>query len=289
MKYHITHLTHYHYAEPVSISHSIAHLKPRRTERQRLGYCDLVVEPLPSSRFERIDYFGNEAVYFSIQAPHQTLNVISRTEVEVSPSPPPDLAQDRPWELVRDEIWSGRHKNLEAFEYTLDSPGVRSSSDLREYAAESFKPGCGLVAGALDLMIRIFHDFTFDTSTTTISTPLSEVLAARRGVCQDFAHLGVGCLRSLGLPARYVSGYLRTIPPAGKPRLVGADASHAWLSLFVPFSGWLDLDPTNNQVVSDDHITLAWGRDYSEVSPIRGVILGGRGQSVSIAVDVEAL
>ena len=289
MKYRITHLTHYDYAEPVSIGHNIAHLTPRNTERQRLDNCELSIEPSASTRSERLDYFGNKTVFFSIQIPHQTLNVISRSEVRVDPAPLPDLGLDQPWESVRDDLWNRRREHLEVFEFTLDSPSVRRSSELASYAAESFPPGCGLVHGALDLMTRIFHDFTFDSSTTTVSTPLGDVLAMRRGVCQDFAHLGIGALRSVGLPARYVSGYLRTIAPPGKSRLVGADASHAWLSLYVPWMGWLDLDPTNNQVVSEDHITLAWGRDYSEVSPLRGVILGGRGQSVSIAVDVEAL
>jgi|SRR5271170_1233553 len=289
MKYRITHLTHYDYAEPVSIGHNIAHLTPRRTDRQELDLCEITIEPPPSTRSERLDYFGNQSVFFSIQVPHQTLNVISRVQVRVNPAPLPDLRLDQPWEIVRDDLWSRRRENLEVFEYALDSPSVRRSAQLALYAAESFPSGRGLVQGALDLMSRIFHDFTFDSSTTTISTPLSDVLAMRRGVCQDFAHLGIGALRSLGLPARYVSGYLRTIAPPGKERLVGADASHAWLGLYVPWMGWLDLDPTNNQVVSEEHVTLAWGRDYTEVSPLRGVILGGRGQSVSIAVDVEEL
>ncbi len=238
---------------------------------------------------EQADFFGNRATYFTIEEPHDELKVKAVSRVAVAPAAPPDPAATPPWEAALASLELDRSpQGLEARQFVFDSPYVRASADLAHYAAPSFPPGRPLLDAALDLMRRIHADFRYDPRATTLSTPLREVLALRRGVCQDFAHLQIGCLRSLGLAARYVSGYLRTTPPPGRPRLVGADASHAWLSVWCPGFGWIDLDPTNAQIPSEGHILLAWGRDYDDVSPIKGVNLGGGRHSMTVEVDVAA-
>jgi transglutaminase-like putative cysteine protease len=217
------------------------------------------------------------------------LTVIALSRVHVTAAPPAiDPETSAAWEDIRDALAS--YSDLvEVYQFVFDSELVKASAALREYAAQSFTPRRPIVAAALDLCGRIYHDFTYDPTATTVSTPLPVVLQLRRGVCQDFAHLAIGCLRSLGLAARYVSGYLLTRPPEGKTRLVGSDASHAWLSVYTGNSGWLDFDPTNNVVPSLEHITLAWGRDYSDVCPIQGVFIGGGQHGLSVSVDVAPL
>jgi transglutaminase-like putative cysteine protease len=232
-----------------------------------------------------VDFFGDAVTFFTVQEPHRMLTVTANSTVEVTAVPHPD---DTPaWDTVRDLLRSEPNAtDLEVYQYLFASPHIPCSRRLWRYAAPSFPPGRPLLDAVLDLTRRIHTDFTYDPRATSVSTPLHDVLRARRGVCQDFAHVQIGCLRALGLAARYVSGYLVTQAPPGQPRLVGADASHAWVSVYCPGYGWIDTDPTNNMLRSDRHITVAWGRDYSDVSPIKGVFLGGGQHTMQVAVDV---
>jgi transglutaminase-like putative cysteine protease len=250
-----------------------------------------VIKPAPARIERRLDYFGNQVAFFNVQEGHHKLTVTAMSRVQVTPFQPPAAAVTPTWEQVRDRLMAERMPaGLEDLQFLYDSPAVTSSAELAAYAVESFPPNRPWLEGVFDLTRRIHRDFVYDPRATTINTPLAEVLSQRRGVCQDFAHLAIGCLRSLGLPARYVSGYLQTVPPPGQPRMVGADASHAWLSVWCPETGWIDIDPTNDQVPSTRHVTLAWGRDYTDVCPIRGVFLGGGGEHhISVSVDVQPL
>jgi len=287
MNYEIIHLTNYEYESPVSVSQHVARLSPRTTVSQRCEQFALEIAPLPTLRKARADYFGNELCLFSIQEVHQQLQITSRSRVTVAAGLNVVAAESLPWEqvaaLFRDPV---SPEVVQPYEFVFDSPQVRVSFELADYARESFAPNTPQLVGARELTRRIFTDFKYDPKATTVATPLEEVWAKRRGVCQDFAHLAIACLRSLGLPARYVSGYLRTRPPAGQPRLVGADASHAWFSVFTPKSGWLDFDPTNNCQPSGEHITVAYGRDFGDVSPVAGIITGGGQHEVKVSVDV---
>jgi len=290
MNFQLRHKTIYIYDEPVSVAHNLAHLLPRPAPRHRWLTAHLQIIPEPATRSDQIDYFGNPITFFAIEEPHRILQVVATSAVAVTPLEPALALQHGSWDALADLLRTDRsEESLRAYHYTFDSPGIRRSAALRDYAAPSFFPGRPLREALLDLMARIHADFIYDPRATTIATPIAEVLEKRRGVCQDFAHLQIGCLRSLGLAARYVSGYLLTTPPPGQPRLVGADASHAWVSAYVPEIGWLDLDPTNNTIPSDHHITLAWGRDFHDVSPLHGVILGGGHHQVSVEVDVIPL
>ena len=290
MAYKITHTTTYTYGETVPVCHNEVHLTPRETDWQNCRQFRLSIRPHSDAVGRRTDYFGNQLHLFSIQEGHRRLKVTSTSRVEVKPRGLCPLNQSPPWESVRDGLVAPIDvPRLEAIQFVLDSPSVIASSALREYATPSFTPGRPLLEAVRDLTARIHADFKYDPRATTVNTPLEEVLELRRGVCQDFAHLEIGCLRSLGLAARYVSGYLRTIPPPGKPRLVGADASHAWLSCYCDGQGWVDVDPTNNCFLNADHITVAWGRDYTDVCPIKGVFVGGGAHTMSVSVDVEPL
>ncbi|MBI5691130.1 MAG: transglutaminase family protein [Verrucomicrobia bacterium] len=288
--YELTHVTTYDYRAPVTVSHHLMRLCPRRLPRQAIEFHSLAIDPAPATLSQRIDYFGNDTTFATIQGAHRSLRITSRSRVAVGPAFIPDPSETPPWEAVRGRCRSDRSLPvLEAIEYTFASPLVSLEPDFADYAAASFPPGRSLLAAAVELNERIHADFTFDPAATTLSTPLRQVFAQRRGVCQDFAHLLIACFRSLGLPARYVSGYLETTPPPGQARLVGADASHAWVSLFLPDLGWVDLDPTNRCLPSLRHITVAWGRDYSDVSPIRGVLTGSGEHALAVAVDVVPL
>lgn len=290
MKYRVVHTTEFIYETQVGLCYNEARLLPRELPHQKVLLATLDIDPRPNDHDERFDYFGNRTDYFSIQQPHDHLIVTATSEVEVDK---PDLfanAGDIPWEVVRERLRSDCSTDvLEASQFTLDSPIVGVDDPLTDYARPSFPAGRPLVEAVHDLMQRIFREFRFDPEFSTIATPLKEVLIHRSGVCQDFAHLAIGCLRSQGLAARYVSGYIETLPPPGKERLVGADASHAWFSVFQPGSGWLDFDPTNNQLPADRHITVAWGRDYADVTPLRGVAYGGGEHELKVAVDVLAI
>ncbi|HTU27077.1 MAG TPA: transglutaminase family protein [Pirellulales bacterium] len=289
MRYKIVHTTVYTYSEAVPICHNAVHLIPRDAARQACLYNRLRIKPRPSVLEQRVDYFGNRVTNFAIEQAHQKLIVTALSRVHLTAAPPAiDPAASAAWEDIRDALAS--YSDLvEVYQFVFDSDLIQASAELREYAAASFPPRRPIVAATLDLCQRIHQDFKYDPTATTVSTPLPVVLDLRRGVCQDFAHLAIGCLRSLGLAARYVSGYLLTRPPEGRPRLVGSDASHAWLSIYTGNSGWLDFDPTNNVIPSLEHITLAWGRDYSDVCPIKGVFIGGGQHGLNVSVDVAPI
>jgi transglutaminase-like putative cysteine protease len=289
-RFRIIHKTVYSYSSMVTLCHNKAHLTPRDTPFQRCHSNRFQIHPQPSVFTQRADFFGNQTSFFTVQQNHDQLIVNVESEVAVAARSYPVPAETMPWEMVRRSLRGDlTHQGLESFELVFDSPHVTRSQELVDYATPSFGRERPLLEAVLDLNARINRDFKYAPMTTSVSTPISEVLRQRRGVCQDFAHLMIGCLRSMGLAARYVSGYLRTTPPPGRPRLVGADASHAWMAVFFPGIGWLDFDPTNNSTPGGSHITLGWGRDYSDVSPIRGVILGGGGQHIGVSVDVSPI
>jgi len=283
MRYRITHRTEYRYSEPVDSGYNEARLLPRALDRQQVLCASLAIDPPASDQRERSDYFGNRVVAFSLDRPHRSLTVTSSSEVVVEPRVDGlDLFAGESWEQARAALREATDpEGLLARDLVLASPLVPLGEALSAYAAPSFSPGRPLLDA-----VRVHRDFRYDPEFTTLSTPLADVLAHRRGVCQDFAHLAIGCLRSQGLAARYVSGYIETLPPPGKPRLIGADASHAWFSVYVPDCGWVDFDPTNNQLPESRHITVAWGRDYADVTPLKGVIFGGGQMQLTVSVDV---
>jgi transglutaminase-like putative cysteine protease len=290
MIYRITHTTTYDYTDSVSLSHHLLRLKPRTLPHQRCLDHQLKIDPQPATTELHHDYFGNAVTFLTVEGVHKKLIVKSESKVEVTPRIIPAPAETLAWETVR-ESSRGRQmgQSLEASEFVFDSPLVRTTDDFAAYAAPSFPKHRPILEAALDLTKRIHADFKFDPKATTLATPLEEVFKNRRGVCQDFAQLEIACFRSLGLPARYVSGYLETDPPPGKPRFVGADASHAWVSFYCHSIGWIEVDPTNNVLPAIRHIAVAYGRDYDDVSPLRGVILGAGEHSLKVAVDVVAL
>ncbi len=292
MKYRVTHSTKYNYSENVTLCHNVAHLLPRTTPQQECRMSELKISPLPVTVNEWSDLFGNRQASFSIQRPHKELIVTATSEVEVSSSGSLlDDAFPTAWEKVVDYLEEATDsESINARMYVLESEFIEFSDEIRDYTSISFTPGRPVLQAVEDLMHRIFKDFDYVPGFSTIATPLDEVLEHRKGVCQDFAHLAIACLRMQGLAARYVSGYLETIPPKGKERLVGADASHAWFSVFVPHQGWIDFDPTNARIPADQHITAAWGRDYADVAPLKGVIFGGgKKHQLEVAVDVERI
>jgi transglutaminase-like putative cysteine protease len=287
MKLRITHRTAYSYSEPASLSQNEVFLHPRQTATQQVAESRLTIRPEPQYLRRRTDYFGNIVHVFMVQQPHTELTVTAESRVATSPPAVPPPAATLDWEeVVRRLALHATPPELEACRFLFASPMARPSLAVRDYGRASFPPGMPVLSGAIDLMRRIHAEFAYDKSATTVDTPVDQFLSKRRGVCQDFAHLGVSCLRAVGLAARYVSGYLKTSPPPNAPALIGADASHAWISLFVPDAGWVDLDPTNDLIPSDAHITLAWGRDYGDVTPAKGVVMGGGTHTLSVAVEV---
>lgn len=290
MRYDITHRTTYAYSSEVSVSHHVARLAPRMLSFQNCLEHQLSFEPNASIVTHHDDYFGNRTTFFSITKPHRILVISARSRVEVAIREDLSGRSSVPWEIVRDGgLGSGQSLAPEVREFIFPSPFVRRLPELTAYAEESFTPGRPLLDATQDLTRRIYQDFKFDPKATTVATPLEQVIRNRRGVCQDFAHIQIGCLRALNLPARYVSGYLETLPPSGKVKLAGSDASHAWIQAYIPPIGWVDFDPTNNLIPSERHVTVAWGRDFDDVSPIRGVIVGGGKHELSVAVDVIPL
>jgi transglutaminase-like putative cysteine protease len=286
--YNITHYTRYIYSRVVTLCHNEARLLPRdNAVWQRCGESQIEIAPRPALLLERRDFFGNRVLYFAIQDIHQNLEVSVQTEVETRGQSFSESSVSPAWEEVVQTLRADPDPEvIENRQFTLSSPFIDQYTALRDYAAPSFPAGRSLWEAVLDLNRRIYQDFTYDPHFTTLATPLSEVLESRRGVCQDFAQLAIGCLRSLGLAARYMSGYLETLPPPGKPRLIGADASHAWLAVYLPHGGWAEFDPTNNCMPCGQHIVLAWGRDYSDVAPLKGVMSGGGKHSLKVSVDV---
>jgi len=287
MRLSITHKTTYRYGETASTSHHEARLTPRPNENQRTLAHEIEILPEPTVRRGRLDFFGNKTTYFGLTEPHQQLQIEARSLVEVTLRSDIDCEGSPAWETVCTRLRSDRRRDtLQAYQMAFESTHVRFSEELLEYAAEAFEPSRPVLSVTQALMHKIHAEFRYDPNATDVNTGLDVVLEKRRGVCQDFAHLLAGCLRSRGLAARYVSGYLLTQPPPGKPRLVGVDASHAWVSVWVPEQGWIDFDPTNDLIPGEQHVTLAYGRDYSDVTPVRGVILGGGQHTIQVSVDV---
>lgn len=298
-RYRVRHETLYRYRGEVAHSQQQLHLTPRDCEHQHSLSHAIRIAPQPAVRREYLDAFGNWVTRFELDRPHARLEVIAEMDVIVEAQPQLDRAQGESWERVRDQLcYNGRSREeqwLEAMRFRGESPYVRVKRVFGEFARDCLTPGASVLAVAEALMAKVHREFTYAPGATDVATPLLEVLAERRGVCQDFAHLMIACLRSLGLSARYVSGYLCThaaalLEPSSdgvSSGLLGADASHAWLAVFAPPYGWVELDPTNNLRVNQEHIALAWGRDFGDVSPLRGVILGGGAHKLSVRVAVE--
>ena len=289
MIYDVRHRTTFTYEDVVSVSHHVLHLAPRRIPRQHALETAMLIDPSPSIDSEGKDYFGNPVHYLTVQEPHDQLVVEARSRIDVQPLPAPiGLVASEPWVETRDALMAATDETLlHACQFAFDSPYSVADDEVLRYALKSFSAGRPVLDAAMELTSRIFEEFEYHGGVSDVSTPVRDVFAMRKGVCQDFAHLEIACLRSVGLAARYVSGYLLTHPPEGKEKLVGSDASHAWLSVWSQSHGWVDFDPTNNVIPNVEHITFGWGRDYGDVSPINGFIVGGGAHQVSVAVDVN--
>ena len=296
MLLHITHDTHYRYSPDVEAAQHLAYLRPRDHAGQEVLTFDLDVRPTPALYQEQTDVFGNTRSFFTLTSAHPALQVVAQSKVRTQAPAVPESNCD--WEAARDQFtYRGGQTMDKAAEFVFASPFVPRESAFADYAAASFVPGAGLLAAAVDLMGRMHRDFRYESRSTEINTPARQALAQRRGVCQDFAHIFIACLRSQGLPARYVSGYMLTQTLPGQPRLLGADASHAWASVYLPDlpegRRWVDLDPTNKRwgwgAPGEDYVTVAHGRDFGDVSPLRGVIQGGSRHTLTVGVTVEAL
>lgn len=287
MKYKISHRTLYKYETTASLSHNELFLVPRNTSYQTCESNLVHLTPEASTRSVRQDYFGNIAINTTLETAHTELEILATSQVSLLPNTAPVASLTPPWEQVKENMARfDSQEILAAYEFVFPSPMIQTEPLYAKWALDVFRPNVPILEGALGLINRIFNEFKYDPRATTSATPLAEAFEIKRGVCQDFAHIGIACLRSLGLAARYVSGYLHTQPPPGKPKLVGVDASHAWLAIYIPGTGWIDLDPTNNIIPKDQHLTLAWGRDYGDVTPVRGTVLGGGNHRLEVSVDV---
>lgn len=286
MIFDVSHRTTYAYGKPVLQSEHLVHMTPRPGPRQSVHRHSLLIDPAPSSNITLVDYFGNPTSILTIEDEHDELIIHARSTVEVVAAELPMGALSTAWEQVAARAKRNGGLDIGVLQFTSASRHTKVVPEVIDYARPSLAPGRPILEAAMDLTARIYSDFKFDSTATDISTPVSHVLQERRGVCQDFAHLALTCLRAFGLPARYVSGYLLTYPPPGMEKLQGADASHAWISVWAPEAGWVDFDPTNGIIPTNEHITLSWGRDYDDVSPISGVLLGGSRQKMTVAVDV---
>lgn len=290
MIYHIRHLTRYDYSGPATLSHNEVRMLPRELPWQRCLNRDVLISPAPVRLRERIDFFGNRVAYFSTESVHRSLEVVVTSEVHTSTRPAQDIFSTISWEDAVSDVAAalrtGNRDCIDARLFVLESPYIRHQLSLAQYASDSFNAGRDLRQALLSLNERIYDEFIYDPDVTTTATPVLEVLATKRGVCQDFAHLMIACIRALGLPARYVSGYMETLPPPGQEKLLGADATHAWVAAFIPGWGWLELDPTNGCLADERYIVLGWGRDYADVTPLKGVMTGGGEHELTVAVDV---
>jgi transglutaminase-like putative cysteine protease len=291
MNYRITHTTIYTYSDPVSFCYNVARLGIRNTDTQFAHGSFVGIHPQPEVISEYKDFYGNKVIYFGIQHEHKTLTVVVSSEVtkEETNMPAVDPDNDMPWEVLKEQLSQRNIELLDVKQFITDTPVTAATEDIRAYALQSFTPGRPVLSALQHLTRRIYEDFTFKPGFTTVATPASEVFYARCGVCQDFAHLAIACIRSVGLPARYVSGYIETIPPPGYEKLVGVDASHAWFSSYIPGVGWLDFDPTNNVIPSTQHVTIGWGRDYFDVAPLKGVIISSGAHHLSVSVDMKRI
>ena len=301
----VRHDTIYDYDTPVELAHHLACLSPRETANQQVRAWTLLIEPVPDawaplegveggheSPISRLslDPWGNGRLVFSHARVHETLRVSSVFEAGLTAAPAPDCAASPAWKQVATSLrYHAGEAHTEAVEFTLASPFAPHDAALAAYARQAFTPGRSVAAGALALMSQVHRDFKYETTSTHVGTRAPEALALKSGVCQDFAHVMIGACRSIGLAARYVSGYLLTHPPKGQPRMIGADASHAWAQVWCPLHGWLSLDPTNDMMIGVEHVTLAWGRDYADVAPLRGVIRGGGSAQPRVEVTVEPM
>ncbi|WP_027708798.1 transglutaminase family protein [Zooshikella ganghwensis] len=283
----ITHTTRYVYTDPVSRCHNEARMSPMNLPHQTCAFSKVHVSPSPRSSFQRIDYFGNNVFSFDIHQQHQELTISVISEVAIDKPCSLSLENSLPWDQFTEHLeQANKHQQLMVHEFILPSPQIPQSASAKDYALSSFTPGRPLLDAVNDLTHRIYNDFKYEPGFSSLSTPLETVIEHRKGVCQDFAHLAIACLRSMGLPAMYVSGYLETDPPPGKPKLTGADASHAWLNVFIPEHGWQGFDPTNNQMANERYIVVAQGRDYADVTPLKGVVYGGGHHHLTVQVDV---
>jgi transglutaminase-like putative cysteine protease len=292
MIYRIRHITEYVYNSPVSLCYNLAHLLPRSTHHQTCQNSLIHIKPKPSYSHKRVDYFGNNTYYFVLEEPHKALSIDVVSEISTEPMfSSLNLELGKTCLEAKTLLANDPDPDiLEAREFIMDSPMIKRSDALAAYAKDLFKDDTPFLSAVMELTSRIFTEFKYDPQSTTIATPLNEVLEHKHGVCQDFAHLAIGCLRSLGYAARYVSGYLETLPPPGQEKLIGADASHAWFAVYSPGEGWFEFDPTNDNMPGEQHITAAWGRDYTDVSPLQGVIFDGGGtQQLSVSVDVQRI
>ncbi len=291
--YHVRHATRYDYSAPVAHAHHLLHLSPRETAWQKILSHRLDIQPVVANYSEDRDAFGNRLTRIEMARAHRQLQIMGHSQIELLPRSQPVAHESMPWERVRDDMtYCSRPRTareLEVATYRVESPHARIKNAFGEFVADCFPRGQPILTCAEALMHKLHEEFTYDPTATTVGASVASILEARRGVCQDFAHLMIACLRSRGLSARYVSGYLRTLPPEGGKALTGADASHAWVSVYAPPFDWVDLDPTNDVRVDTDHITLGWGRDFSDVSPVRGVIVGGGEHTVTVGVTVQAV
>ncbi len=287
MLYTIKHTTTYTYHESVPLCHNLAILTPRNTPLQNCQIFEFDVSPTPDIVEEYFDFFGNKIIYFIIENEHEKLVVTTTSIVEKRPAML-TLTQlnHQSWESVRDAFSISKGDLMEEKQYLIPTEVTTPSDSIIQYAVQSFPQGRSLFDSVYDLMNRIYKDFTYTAGFTTVSTPLSEVMTERKGVCQDFAHLGIACVQAMGLAAKYVSGYLETTPIPNEQKLKGADASHAWFSVYIPEMGWVDFDPTNNKLPDEQHITIAWGRNYFDIIPLRGVIMSSNQHQLDISVEV---
>jgi len=289
MNYRIIHKTEYKYQEEVTLCHNIARLIPRTTVKQVCRRSDLQIDPQPEIINEYEDFFGNKVVYFGIQKTHAKLTVTVTSEIykndQVSMQLP--FYGNTSWEDVPQILMQQQIEYIDARQYIYETPMTASSDEIRKYASVSYTPRRPLFDATKDLMQRIYSDFKFESGQTSIATPLSEVMQKKKGVCQDFAHIAIACVRSMGLPARYMSGYIETLPPIGQEKLVGVDASHAWFAVYIPSVGWVEFDPTNNVIPSDQHLVIGWGRDYEDINPLKGIILSNGEHELKVSVDVR--
>jgi transglutaminase-like putative cysteine protease len=290
MKYRVCHTTTYKYGKSVDLAAHMLHLWPRALPQQLVNDVDLATTPAAARCSEGTDHFGNRVTWLFLDLPHAAFEVRLSASIDVAYPAPPAAGVTPAWESVAALVRAGGVEAWQVAEFAFASPMALADAAVGEYAAASFPAGRPVLAGLLDLTARIRRDFTFKAGVTTIATPVGQVLKQRAGVCQDFSHVMIAGLRALGLPARYVSGYIRTRPPPGRVARRGADQSHAWVGAWLgPAHGWIDLDPTNNLVVQEEHVVLGWGRDYGDVSPVRGVLLGGGSHKMSVSVDLEAV
>jgi len=288
MLYSVEHTTKYKYNEQVSLCHNITALTPRNTDQQICKASNMIISPLPDILEEHTDFFGNKLYYFVVEQEHEELTVTVKSQIEKITIPQP-LHSNQSWESVRDLLYASTGEYINEKQFTLPTAITAATAEIKNYAVFSFTAGKSLFDAVYHLINRIYTDFRFTPGFTTISTPLSDVMKERKGVCQDFAHLAISCIHSMGLPVRYVSGYLETLAPAGKEKLSGVDASHAWIAVFIPGMGWVDFDPTNNQLAKEQYITIGWGRDYFDIIPLKGVIMSSSSHELSVSVDVKRL